>query len=176
MADNNETNGAAQATGEQANGPAAPLSISLQYVKDLSFENPRAPHSFGNLNPAPEIAVEINVEARGLQQNVYEVVLHIRARAARGEEVFFVVELAYAGICVVGTNVPQQHVQPLVTIEGPRLLFPFARAIISDSVRDGGFPPLLINPIDFARLYQQNVEQARATQAQQAPAQGQTPS
>lgn len=159
MAENNETNGAA------ASAQVPPLSITLQYVKDLSFENPRAPQSFSSLNPPPEIAVEINVEAHGVQPNVFELVLHTRARATRGEDVFFVVELAYAGICVVG-NVPQQHVRPLVTIEGPRLLFPFARAIISDCVRDGGFPPLLINPIDFARLYQQNVEQAG--QAQQS--------
>ena len=166
MAESNEANGStasAEPATAQAEPQTPPLSITLQYVKDLSFENPRAPHSFGNLNPAPEIAVEINVEAHGVQKNVFELVLHIRARAARGEEVFFVVELAYAGICVVG-NVPQQHIQPLVTIEGPRLLFPFARAILADCVRDGGFPPLLINPIDFARLYQQNVEQARAGQ------------
>lgn len=135
------------------------LSISVQYVKDLSFENPRAPQSFGELNPPPEINVDINVEAHGLQPRVFEVVLNIRARAARGEAVFFVVELAYAGICIVG-NVPQQHVQPIVTIEGPRLLFPFARAIIAEAVRNGGFPPLLINPIDFARLYQQTAQQA----------------
>ena len=168
MAESNEGNGStgpapAASTSPQAEQQTPPLSITLQYVKDLSFENPRAPHSFGNLNPAPEIAVEINVEAHAVQKNVFELVLHIRARAARGEEVFFVVELAYAGICVVG-NVPQQHIQPLVTIEGPRLLFPFARAILADCVRDGGFPPLLINPIDFARLYQQNVEQARTAQ------------
>ena len=165
MAEGNETNGTTASGEDQAASPNAPLSITLQYVKDLSFENPRAPHSFGNLTPPPEISVEINVEAHGIQKSVYELVLNIRARAARGEDVFFVVELAYAGICVVG-NVPQQHVQPLVTIEGPRLLFPFARAIIADAVRDGGFPPLLINPIDFARLYQQNVEQAKAAPAQ----------
>ncbi len=158
MAESTTGNGDA---GGQSNLP--PLSITLQYVKDFSFENPRAPHSFGNLSPAPEIAVDINVEVHRIQANVFEVVLNIRARAARGEDVFFIVELAYAGICVVG-NVPQQHVQPLVTIEGPRLLFPFARGIIADAVRDGGFPPLLINPIDFAKLYQQNLGQAQAGQ------------
>ena len=167
MADENQTNGSADGATQQQAQPVPPLSITLQYVKDLSFENPRAPQSFGELNPPPEIAVEINVEALGLQQNLFEVILHIRARAARSEDVFFVVELAYAGICVVG-NVPQQHVRPLVTIEGPRLLFPFARAIIADCIRDGGFPPLMINPIDFARLYQQTVENAQAQMQQGA--------
>lgn len=166
MADtgNGDTN---QGTQPQAgaNPDLPPLSVNVQYVKDLSFENPRAPQSFGELNPPPEINVDINVEARGLQPRVVEVVLNIRVRAAREEAVFFMVELSYAGICIVG-NVPEQHVQPLVTIEGPRMLFPFARQIIADAVRNGGFPPLLINPVDFGRLYQQNV----AAQQQAAPA------
>ena len=170
MADSiNGASGAADPAQQAGGQQLPPLSITLQYVKDLSFENPRAPHSFGNLSPSPEIGVDINVEATRLQDNVFEVVLNIRARAARGEEVFFIVELAYGGVCVVG-NVPQQHVQPLVTIEGPRLLFPFARAILADAVRDGGFPPLLINPIDFARLYQQNMEAQQAASGPTATA------
>ncbi|MET4701499.1 preprotein translocase subunit SecB [Constrictibacter sp. MBR-5] len=161
MADTGDTNQGTQPQAGQA-PDLPPLSINVQYVKDLSFENPRAPQSFGELGTPPEINVDINVEVQPLQQRVVEVVLNIRVRAAREEAVFFMVELSYAGICVVG-NVPDQHVQPLVTIEGPRLLFPFARQIIADSVRNGGFPPLLINPIDFGRLYQQNAAQQQAT-------------
>jgi len=166
MADTGDTNQGAQPQAGQA-PDMPPLSVNVQYVKDLSFENPRSPHSFGELNPPPEINVDINVEVHALQQRVVEVVLNIRVRAAREEAVFFMVELSYAGVCVIG-NVPEQHVQPLVTIEGPRLLFPFARQIIADAVRNGGFPPLLINPIDFGRLYQQN---AMAQQAAGQPPQ-----
>ena len=150
-------NGTTGEAGGQGNQNLPSLTVSVQYVKDLSFENPRAPQSLGDLNPPPEINVDVNVEMRGLQPNVYEAVLNIRAKAARGEATFFIVELSYAGIFIVG-NVPEQRVQALVTIEGPRMLFPFARAIIANAVRDGGFPPLLINPIDFHRLYQQTAE------------------
>jgi len=167
MADTGDTNQGTQPQAGQA-PDLPPLSVNVQYVKDLSFENPRAPQSFGELGTPPEINVDINVEVQPLQQRVVEVVLNIRVRAAREEAVFFMVELSYAGICVVG-NVPDQHVQPLVTIEGPRLLFPFARQIIADSVRNGGFPPLLINPIDFGRLYQQNAAQQQAAAAPTEP-------
>ena len=167
MADTGDTNQGAQPQAGQA-PDLPPLSINVQYVKDLSFENPRAPQSFGELGTPPEINVDVNVEVQALQQRVVEVVLNIRVRAAREDAVFFMVELSYAGICVVG-NVPDQHVQPLVTIEGPRLLFPFARQIIADAVRNGGFPPLLINPIDFGRLYQQNVANQQQGEATPTP-------
>lgn len=169
MADTGDTNQGAQPQAGQTPGQnpdLPPLSINVQYVKDLSFENPRAPQSFGELGTPPEITVDINVEVHGIQARVAEVVLNIRVRAAREEQVFFMVELSYAGVCIVG-NVPEQHVQPLVTIEGPRMLFPFARQIIADAVRNGGFPPLLINPIDFGRLYQQNVAAAQQGAAPQ---------
>src|SRR3546814_11594376 len=99
MADtgNGETNQDTQPQAGQ-NPDLPPLSVNVQYVKDLSFENPRAPQSFGELNPPPEIGVDINVEVHGLQQRIYEVVLNIRVRAARGDSVFFIVELSYAGV------------------------------------------------------------------------------
>jgi len=163
MADENgEAGQGAQAQGAAAGqgADAPPLAVTVQYIKDLSFENPRAPQSFGELTQAPEINVDIDVEARQLQQNVFEVTLQINAKAEREGNLFFVVELAYGAVCVVG-NVPPQHIQPLVMIEGPRLMFPFARSILADAVRDGGYPPLLINPIDFARLYQRKAEQSK---------------
>ena len=85
----------------------------------------------------------------------FEALIHVRATAEREEKTFFVAEVSYGGVCAVAEGVPDEHIQPLVMIEGPRLLFPFARAVIADAVRDGGFPPLLINPIDFAALFQQ---------------------
>lgn len=145
-----EENGAAPAV-EQV----PPLTLTAQYVKDLSFENPDAPQALGDLTPPPAIKVDVDVEAKSLGGQYYEAVLHIRATAERDGKTFFVVEVSYGGVCAVAENVPQEHVQPLVMIEGPRLIFPFARAVVSDAVRDGGFPPLLINPIDFAALFQQ---------------------
>jgi len=141
---------------------APPLALTAQYVKDLSFENPGAPQNLADLNPPPTIKVDVDVEARQLSGQFYEAVIHIRAEASRDDKTFFVVEVSYGGLCTVADDVPQQHIQPLVMIEGPRLLFPFARAVISDAVRDGGLPPLLINPIDFTALYQQMQANAKA--------------
>lgn len=132
-----------------------PLTLTAQYVKDLSFENPDAPQSLGNLNPPPAIKVDVDVEAKPLGGRYYEAILHVRATAEREDKTFFVVEVSYGGVCAVAEGVPDEHIQPLVMIEGPRLIFPFARAVVSDAVRDGGFPPLLINPIDFSALFQQ---------------------
>lgn len=168
MADANGEAGQGAAPEGAAGGQGAeapPLAVTVQYIKDLSFENPRAPQSFGELTQPPEINVDIDVEARQLQQNAFEVTLHISAKAQREGNTFFVVELVYGGVCVVG-NVPPQHIQPLVMIEGPRLMFPFARSILADAVRDGGYPPLLINPIDFARLYQRKAEQSRESSSE----------
>lgn len=137
-----------------------PLTLTAQYVKDLSFENPDAPRSLGELNPPPSIQVDVDVEAKELGAQFYEAMIHVRATATRDDKTFFVVEVSYGGVCAVGDGVPKEHVRPLVMIEGPRLLFPFARAILSDAVRDGGFPPLLINPIDFTALYRQMHENA----------------
>jgi len=165
-----DTNGRDQDDAAPAAQPATtapagpPLTITVQYLKDLSFENPGSPHSLANLNPAPNIDIDLNVEAHKLQDRTYEVVLKIRAEAKRDGQVFFLAEVQYAGVCVVG-DVPEQHVQPLVTIEGPRLLFPFARQILADITQQGGFWPLLINPIDFARLYLENQAAAQASKA-----------
>ena len=132
-----------------------PLTLTAQYVKDLSFENPDAPQSLGDLNPPPGIKVDVDVEAKALGGRYFEAMVHVRATAERDDKTFFVVEVSYGGVCSVAEAVPETHVRPLVLIEGPRLLFPFARAVIADAVRDGGFPPLLINPIDFAALFMQ---------------------
>lgn len=140
----------------------APLAIAVQYVKDFSFENPNAPQSLTDMAQSPQINVDMNVDARQLGERQYEVMLRIAAKAAKDERKIFEVELVYAGVCQVNAQVPDEQVSPLVMIEGPRMLFPFARGIVANATRDGGFPPLLLNPVNFVALYQQMAQQQQA--------------
>jgi len=140
------------------------VKVHAQYVKDLSFENPGAPHSLSNQGTAPNIEVSVDVGARGLGPDQYEVELRITAQAAHEEKKAFVVEVQYAGVFSLH-NVDEADLKPVCLIECPRLLFPFARRVVADATRDGGFPPLLLDPIDFAQLYLQSVENAGETPA-----------
>jgi preprotein translocase subunit SecB len=139
-----------------------PVTVRAQYLKDLSFENPGAPNSLMQMNQAPNVQINVNVEAKKLSDKDYEVTLHIRGEAKQGENVLFLVELAYAGIFFL-ENMAENMIQPVLLIEAPRLLFPFARTIVAEATREGGFPPLLIQPVDFVALYQQHMAQAQAT-------------
>jgi preprotein translocase subunit SecB len=130
---------------------AQPLIINAQYVKDLSFENPRAPQSLTQPGAAPEVAINVDIKARNLGAGVFEVVLTVNVDARAQNEPIFLVELAYAAVVTV-RNTPEAMLPGLILVETPRLIFPFARAIIADATRDGGFPPLMINPIDFGEL------------------------
>lgn len=143
-------------TQETAPG-TAPITVNAQYIKDFSFENPNAPQSLIPGEKAPDVDVNLNVEARKIQDSTYEVTLIVNATAKSGERTNFVVELSYAGILTL-SNIPDEHIQPVLMIEGPRMLFPFARELVANATRNGGFPPLLINPIDFAAMYQQNMK------------------
>jgi preprotein translocase subunit SecB len=136
--------------------PPPQLNVLAQYTKDLSFENPNAPKSLGPQQQQPSINIQINVGANNIAENEFEVVLSIEGKAENQGTVMFNFELAYAGVFRI-QNVPQENLHPLVMIECPRLLFPFAREIIATAVRDGGFPPLMLDPIDFGRLYSQNL-------------------
>jgi len=155
-------------SGNGANGAEAAAettrraTVAAQYIKDLSFESPNAPMSFADLGAPPEIGIDLNVEARPLQEGQFEVVLHVTARAKRGELVLFLVELSY-GAVVLAPPMPDRVRARLVGAEAPKLLFPFARAIVANAVRDGGFPPFLIDPIDFDALF----ERAAAAQARE---------
>ncbi|MGE8105701.1 protein-export chaperone SecB [Allorhizobium sp. NPDC080224] len=155
MADNNQ-------------GTASPsLNILAQYIKDFSFENPGAPRSLQARDKAPAININVNVNANPLSDTDFDVVLALNAEAKDGDKVVFVTELIYGGVFRI-TGFPQEHMLPVLFIECPRLLFPFARQIIADATRNGGFPPLMIDPIDFAQMFAQRVseEQSRAkTQA-----------
>ena len=141
------------------------FSVKAQYVKDLSFEIPHAPDIFRRLTQSPAVTVNIDVNARPLPgSNEYEVVLSINAKAEREDEAIFVVELSYAAV-FEAINIPQEALQPALLIEAPRLIFPFARAIVADLTRESSLPPLLIQPIDFVQLYQQKLDAQTAGQA-----------
>lgn len=150
------------AAAPQGNGVASQeLVINVQYIKDLSFENPRAPHSLLQQQQPPEVQLGINVNAQPLAQDVYEVLLVISANAKSAGETVFVAELTYAAVVTI-RNAPAEAVGQLVLIETPKLLFPFARAIIAEATREGGFPPLMIHPIDFAELVRRQQATAAA--------------
>lgn len=153
----------------EAKIPVAPsLNVLGQYIKDLSFENPNAPRALMQLTKPPAINIQINVNAKPISDTDFEVELVIEGKAENEGALLFNVELIYAGIFRV-QNVPQENIHPLVLIECPRLLFPFARAIVSDAVREGGYPPMMLDPVDFAALYRQ-----RAGQLQGQPPQAVT--
>jgi preprotein translocase subunit SecB len=147
--------GEVRGNGETDRVPPIPegpqLFINVQYIKDLSFENPRAPQSLIQQTAQPEVAINVDVKARNLNQDAYEVVLTINVTANTQAEPVFLVELAYAAVVTV-RNAPEPMLANLVLVETPRIIFPFARAVIANATRDGGFPPLMINPIDFAEL------------------------
>jgi preprotein translocase subunit SecB len=163
MADTEGQPAAAPTTGAQPN-----LGVVAQYVKDFSFENPGAPGTLRSRTAQPNINITIGVQTNAVGANEYEVELKIEARAIEGETVLFALELAYAGVFRF-TNVPAESVAPLATIECPRLLFPFARQIVADATRNGGFPPLMIDPVDFAALYRQRMQAAAAQSPPTAP-------
>ncbi len=142
------------------------VTVGVQYVKDLSFESPNAPMSFNELDVRPEIGIDLNVEARPLQDNHFEVVLHVTARATRSDNILFLVELSYGAVASV-PPMPDEARSRAVGSEVPKLLFPFARGIIANAVRDGGFPPFLIDPIDFDALYERAAA-AHASEQQEA--------
>jgi preprotein translocase subunit SecB len=134
--------------------PAAGL-IS-QYVKDLSFENPNAPAIYQNPTP-PQIDVQFNIGAVQVGEDVHEITLRIEVKAEAEGQVAFMVDLSYAGLFGL-RNIPAEHLQPFLLGEAPRLIFPFARRVLADAIRDGGFPPLMLEPIDFVALYMQQAE------------------
>ncbi|MBB3997565.1 protein-export chaperone SecB [Aureimonas pseudogalii] len=146
--------------------PEAPnLSILAQYIKDLSFESPKAPASLRGQARAPGINIGVNVGANAVagSEGEYDVRLTLNARAGEGADTLFHVELEYGGVFRL-EHFPQEHMLPLLFIECPRLLFPFARQIVADVTRNAGFPPLMIDPIDFSALFTQRMAEERARQ------------
>jgi preprotein translocase subunit SecB len=177
----NETDGQgsqAAADGPEAKGgnggttpEQAPLTINSQYIKDLSFEVPGAPQIFGQIqNQTPDITINVNVQATPLGGNAYEVVLHARAECKASGATAFIAELSYGGVFTI--HVPQEHLRPVLLIECPRILFPFARHILANTTREGGFLPLMLGPIDFVAMYQRHAAQQPQQPQPPAPAEG----
>ena len=146
---NTDTNNAARQQGPSIN-------ILAQYTKDFSFENPTAPQSLQQRERAPAINITVNVNANPMSETDFDVVLSLNATAKDGDKPVFVCELTYGGVFRV-VGFPQEHMLPVLFIECPRLLFPFARQMIADATRNGGFPPLMIDPIDFAQMFTQRM-------------------
>ena len=171
----NETHTPQAGAADASTAPQA--GMVAQYIKDLSFENPNAPASFQNTQSAPAIDVNVNVGVRQMNEELFEVELKISAKATNkgadgaADTAAFVVELAYAGLFGM-RNIPEDQMKPFMLIQAPMLMFPFARRIIADATRDGGFMPLMLDPINFEALYRQQEAQA-ASQA--AEANGETP-
>ena len=150
MAEETTGNGADSAPATSTAGPQQ-LILNAQYIKDLSFENPRAPQSLIQQTAQPDVEINVDVKANNLGPEVFEVVLTINATARSQGETIFLVELAYGSVVTI-KNATAELLPMLVLVETPRIVFPFARAVIANATRDGGFPPLMINPIDFAEL------------------------
>ncbi len=139
-----------------ASDDAPSMKILGQYLKDLSFENPNAPQSLGMQQNQPEINISVNVNARALSENDYEIELQLEAKAMHENNVVFDAELLYCGVFRL-ENIPEDAMHPIILVECPRMIFPFARQILADATRNGGFPPLMLDPIDFAAMYQQRM-------------------
>jgi len=149
---------------EPAPGSQPSMQIVGQFLKDLSFENPNAPNSLGAQSKQPDINISVNVNARNLGPVDFEVELHLDAKASGDGKVIFAAEILYAGLFRM-QNFPANLLHPAVLIECPRMLFPFARQILAEATRNGGFPPLMLDPIDFASMYQKRMQTQTVGQA-----------
>lgn len=140
---------------------AAPsMSALIQYIKDFSFENPKAPASLAQqeAQQGPQMSLQVNVGSTALNENDYETVLRLEGKAELKGETLFAFDLSYGGVFRL-LNVPQEHIHPVLVIDCARLLFPFARQIIAEATQNGGFPPFYVPPIDFAALFQQRMQE-----------------
>lgn len=147
----------------------APLTVSAQYVKDLSFENPSPLESLAGNEERPSISIHIEAQAHNIADRTFEVSLRVQVDAKRKEFQVFLLDLEYAGAFTIGHDVPEEYLRPILMVECPRILFPFARNIVATTTQEGGYPALLLTPVDFADLYQRQLAQEQA----EAQAQGQ---
>jgi preprotein translocase subunit SecB len=153
---------------DQGAGDAPQVVALAQYIKDLSVENPSAPQVF-QWNEQPQLDVQFNIAVNKVADDVHEVVLKIDASARSAQGVHFVLDLSYAGIFGL-RNLPEEQLAPFLLVEAPRLLFPFARQVVASSVQGAGFPPLMLDPIDFAAIYMAQIEQAAQAEGGEQPA------
>ena len=151
------------AAAPEGTAPAAGAQLNVlgQYIKDLSFESPAAPQVLQNPPPNPQLQVTVNVSAAGRADEVFEVTLSLGVHAKSDTGVIYNVELLYGGLFRL-RNIPQNMLQPVLFIDCPTILFPYVRRVLSDITRDGGYPPLMLDPIDFGRLYTQNLARGQS--------------
>jgi preprotein translocase subunit SecB len=160
MAASDPASAGANGAADTANPEAPQVAALAQYVKDLSVENPSSPQVY-QWNEQPQLDVQFNIAVNKIGDDVHEVVLKIDASARSASGVQFVLDLSYAGLFGL-RNLPEEALPPFLLVEAPRLLFPFARQVVASSVQDAGFPPLMLDPIDFASIYMAQVEQQQA--------------
>lgn len=146
---------------------APKFQIVGQYIKDLSFENPQAPKSLLQSEQKPKIDVNIDLNANKLRDDLYEVVFSVNVKASREETALFVIDLHYAGLFNI-QNVPEKVLPQVLFVDCPFMLFPYLRRIVSDATRDGGFPPLMLEPIDFLGLFKKRLTEEAQKQAENA--------
>lgn len=155
MSDTDNTKTDAPVTEIEA--PSLPVTIHAQYIKDLSFENPNAPQVFRRGQKSPQLEMSINLDARPIEdqevKNLQEVSIKINVTAKNEDQTAFIVEIVYAALLSVGNDVPAERLRPLLFIDIPQVIFPFARQIVANLTGNAGFPPLLLNPVDFRQLY-----------------------
>ncbi len=157
MTENNGTNGGNIPRQGPDNAQHPQVNVVGQYIKDLSFECPDATHFFRGPGKNPNLQINFNVQVRNIQEDAYEVALSLEGEAKSDEGVLYNIELVYGGAFVL-RNLPKEAIQPVLFIECPALLFPFVRRLVADLSREGGFPPLLLDPIDFAGLYRRRAD------------------
>ena len=153
-------------------GSESPLIVNAQYIKDLSFENPSPPMQSGENEGNPDISIQIEAQAKPVIDRSFEVSLRIRIDAKRQEKKVFLLELEYAGVFTVSKEVPEEYLRPILMVECPRVLFPFARHVVSTTVQEAGYPALLLTPVDFAELYQRQVAQEQQAQQEKDNSKG----
>ncbi|WP_259781831.1 protein-export chaperone SecB [Aestuariispira ectoiniformans] len=167
MADtDNQTNEQAEASEGAAQGNQMPFSIMVQYLKDLSFENPNAPMVFTKNRENQELDVNVDVTVQQLSQTDYEVSVHLRGQSKDGDDTHYLVEQVYGGVTRIAEGLQQELMQMILFVEIPRLLFPYARSIFSEAVANGGFPAVMLAPVDFMDLFRQRVAAAQAAEAE----------
>lgn len=164
MAENTDSPASTDGPDQQA-GAGFPLVVVNQFLKDFSFENPAGHEGLSTIKEAPTGMIRVDVRVKPMTPPDIEVALFMSIDAKAGETSVYMVECEYAGIFRVG-RVPQEHVLPLIMIEAPRLLFPFARQVIANAVQSGGYPPLYVNPVDFAALYRDKRAEMMKAQAE----------
>lgn len=144
---------------EQTAAGSPLVVVNAQYIKDLSFENPLNPIVLSKLATQPKLDVSLDIKVNTIEQDRYEVILHISAKTVAENKTLFLTEIAYAGLVTI-RNMPPQNLESALLVYVPSLLFPFARRILADTTREGSLPPLFLDPIDFAALYIQRKKQS----------------